>query len=204
MLGLVLGPGWVLGVGLVVLGVSVPMPPALLPELDAPPEVSDDVPDEDVPPEVPEDVPDDEAPPDVPDEESEGMPDEVPLLLPDEEPLAGFGAAVSPVDAPLVLAGPLLLLSELMPDVPLLPDPDPEPPPVMPAHAPSSIAHAMGNIHFVIEHSRKNEKAVRKRCAPGHCIRMPNVEAGGGGKVRCGAAAIEITQGRRAGRLACR
>ncbi len=42
MLGLVLGPGVVLGVGLVVLGVSVPMPPALPPEVPAP-----DVPDDD-------------------------------------------------------------------------------------------------------------------------------------------------------------
>ncbi len=156
VLGLVPGPGCVLGVGLVVLGVSVPIPPALEPEVDAPPEVPD------------EDVPDDEAPPDVPDEESEGMPDEVPLLLPEDGLFAGFGAAVSPVDAPLVFAGPLLLRSAPVPELPslLLPDPIPDPPPVMPAQAPSSIAHAMGNIHFVIEHSRKDEKAVRTRCAP--------------------------------------
>lgn len=37
MLGLVVGPGVVLGVGLVVLGVSVPVPPMLEPLLDAPP-----------------------------------------------------------------------------------------------------------------------------------------------------------------------
>ena len=36
MLGLVVGPGVVLGVGLVVLGVSVPMPPALPPSDEAP------------------------------------------------------------------------------------------------------------------------------------------------------------------------
>ncbi len=43
VLGLVLGPGVVLGVGLVVLGVSVPMPPAL-PPCDVPPS---DMPDDD-------------------------------------------------------------------------------------------------------------------------------------------------------------
>ncbi len=42
MLGLVPGPGVELGVGLVVLGVSVPMPPALLPDDDAPPDMPDD------------------------------------------------------------------------------------------------------------------------------------------------------------------
>jgi len=41
VLGLVLGPGVVLGVGLVVLGVSVPIPPALPPDVP-PPEVPDD------------------------------------------------------------------------------------------------------------------------------------------------------------------
>lgn len=88
------------GVGLVVLGVSVPVPPALEPELDAPPE--------------------------VPDEESEGMPDGVPLV-------SGGGV-------------------EEVPDVP--PELIPEPSPVMPVHAPNSIAQAMGNIHFVMKHSR--------------------------------------------------
>lgn len=124
VLGLVVGPGCVLGVGLVVLGVSVPMPPALEPDVDAPPDVSPGMPDDELP-EV-------DAPPEVPDEESEGMPDDVPLLL----PLAPDG-----VD-----------------DDPPLDEPLPEPPPVMPAHAPSSIAHAMGNIHFVIEHSRLDQK----------------------------------------------
>ncbi len=42
VLGLVPGPGVELGVGLVVLGVSVPMPPALLPDDDAPPDMPDD------------------------------------------------------------------------------------------------------------------------------------------------------------------
>lgn len=93
VLGLVLGPGEVLGVGLVVLGVSVPMPPA---------------------------------------DESEGMP-----------------------DVPLLEVVPELLVPEL----PLMPES--EPPPLMPAHAPSNIAQAIGNIHFVIDYSRKFRKAVR-------------------------------------------
>lgn len=147
MLGLVVGPGCVPGVGLVVLGVSVPVPPALEPDVDAPPEDSpgmpdDELPEVDAPPDVPEDdVPDDDVPPEVPEEESEGMPDEVPPVL---LPLELEGMVDELPDVPLV------------PEVPpeLLPDPLPEPPPVMPAHAPSSIAHAMGNIHFVIDHSR--------------------------------------------------
>ena len=76
MLGLVVGPGCVPGVGLVVLGVSVPVPPALEPEVDAPPDESlgipdDELPEVDAPPEVPDggvpedDVPDEDAPPDV-------------------------------------------------------------------------------------------------------------------------------------------
>lgn len=140
-----------------VLGVSVPMPPALEPEVDAPPEVSD------------EEVPDEDAPPDVPDEESDGMP-ELDDEVPDEEAPAGDCGCV--VDGSTGLLGLLDVVPvvgvveppELCPE--LLPDPIPDPPPVMPAQAPSSIAHAMGNIHFVIEHSRKDEKAVRTRCAP--------------------------------------
>ena len=72
VLGLVVGPGVVPGVGLVVLGVSVPVPPAA-PEL-IPDELLPDVPPPDVPPlgELPE---------------SEGMVEEpeleLPLLLPD-------------------------------------------------------------------------------------------------------------------------
>ena len=142
VLGLVVGPGCVPGVGLVVLGVSVPMPPALEPEVDAPPEDS---------PGMPEDeLPDVDAPPDVPEEESEGMPEEVPEDVPPVLlPLVseGMEEEVPPLDEPLV------------PDVPpeLVPEPLPEPPPVMPVHAPSSIAHAMGNIHFVIEDSRLDQ-----------------------------------------------
>ncbi len=156
MLGLVPGPGCVLGVGLVVLGVSVPMPPALEPEVDAPPEESD------------EDVPDDEAPPDVLDGESEGMlapEDEVPD---DDAPAGDCGCVVEGSTGLLGLLDVVPVVgvvdpAELCPELLV---PVPEPPPVMPAHAPSSIAHAMGNIHFVIEHSRKDEKAVRTRCAP--------------------------------------
>ncbi len=139
MLGLVDGPGLVLGVGLVVLGVSVPVPPMLAPPsellLDAPPEVLPGIPLE-VPLEVPPD-----------------MPPEAPLdSLPDAAP--EVSGAFMPPDMPE--------LPEV-PDVPSLPPPlDPElplvpasePPPVMPAHALNSIAQAIGNIHLVIEHSR--------------------------------------------------
>lgn len=166
MLGLVLGPGWVLGVGLVVLGVSVPMPPALEPEVEAPPDVSDEVPDVDAPDVPDEVVSEDEAPPEVPDEESEGMP-EPDEDEPDEDAPAGDCGCV--VDGSTGLLGLLDVVPvlgaappALCPELSLVPDP----PPVMPAHAPSNIAHAMGNIHFVIEHSRKDEKAVRTRCAP--------------------------------------
>lgn len=140
VLGLVLGPGEVLGVGLVVLGVSVPMPPAA-----ESPEVS----------------------PDMPELLSDGMSDDV---LPPEVDLDGSDGICSalPADAPDVLVP---LVSEGMPEVPpelvpaplvpeLLPMPESEPPPVMPAHAPSSIAQAIGNIHFVIDYSRKFQKTV--------------------------------------------
>ncbi len=162
MLGLVLGPGEVLGVGLVVLGVSVPMPPADDPE---------------------DEVPEDEVP-----DESEGMPEEVPdefwvpdPLLPTLDPSAGFVelTPVPPVDVPaLGFAGDVSRFPIF--DVPVIPAPElslvpellvPEPPPVMPAHAPSSIAQAIGNIHFVIDHSRKFQKPVRTRARSGrlHC-----------------------------------
>lgn len=155
VLGLVLGPGEVLGVGLVVLGVSVPMPPA-------------------------------DEPLDVPLDESEGML-EVPEVDPVLDPLEVSGRRVSTSDgllldsaagvvlsdAPLDAPPVLVLLSEGMPDVPLLevvpelpvpelsPMPESEPPPVMPAHAPSNSVQAIGNIHFVIDYSRKFRKAVR-------------------------------------------
>ncbi len=137
MLGLVPGPGWVLGVGLVVLGVSVPMPPAFEPGLAAPPDDSpgmpeDELPDDEAPPEDSGDV----EPVELPDAASEGIPDDEPLVL---LPRLPEGVVVE-------------LLPELMSE--LLPGPLPEPPPVMPVHAPSSTAHAMGNIHVVIEHSR--------------------------------------------------
>lgn len=152
MLGLVVGPGCVPGVGLVVLGVSVPVPPALEPEVDAPPDVSPGMPDDE--------LPDDEAPPEV-------------------SPFVPYAASPGSLEVPAGLEG-LLLLSDgivdevpppevpLVPDVPpeLIPEPLPELPPGMPAHALSSIAHAMGKIHFVIEHSRLDQKAVRTRCAP--------------------------------------
>jgi hypothetical protein len=137
VLGLVVGPGCVLGVGLVVLGVSVPMPPAFEPELDAPPE--------------------------VPDEESEGMPEEVPPVL---LPLLSEGVVGAFPDRPPVLIPELL----------------PEPSPVMPVHAPNSIAHTMGNNDFVMKHSRLDKKEARTRCAPENASRMQEVETTGGGK----------------------
>ncbi len=153
VLGLVPGPGEVLGVGLVVLGVSVPMPPSGEPEVpdeelpdEAPPDMSvllpDDVPDDELPLELPPEVPPDvplELPPDVP-LESEGTPDELPPV--DEPPL------FVPEGVPGLPVPP----AELVPELPSVPEP--ESPPVMPAHAPSSIAQAIGNIHFVINHSR--------------------------------------------------
>jgi hypothetical protein len=74
VLGLVDGPGFVLGVGLVVLGVSVPVPPMLEPLLDAPPELLE-------PPDVPEVPAEPVAPvlPDVPEvPELPDMPDGAP------------------------------------------------------------------------------------------------------------------------------
>jgi hypothetical protein len=160
VLGLVLGPGEVLGVGLVVLGVSVPMPPA--------------------------DEPEDE----VPDELSDGMPDEVPEdLLPPEEPVSGapgVGAwdgdsLIEPLLAPEDVDPPPPRSDdapELVPELPLMPEP--EPPPVMPVHAPSSITQAMGNIHFVISHSRKFQMAVRTVARTERtALLMQRVEAGG-------------------------
>lgn len=185
MLGLVLGPGEVLGVGLVVLGVSVPMPPADEPE--------------DEPPLVPE--------------ESDGMlevpelePVLDPVLDPELDPPDVSGRRVSTLDgleldsaAGVVLPEvpldevPLELvpLSEGIPDVPPLelvpeplvpelpPMPESEPPPVMPAHAPSSIAQAIGNIHFVIDHSRKFQKGTRHGARRWTALLMQRVEAGG-------------------------
>ncbi len=65
VLGLVVGPGFVIGVGLVVLGVSVPVPPMLEPPPDAPPALLGELMLPDVPevpveplvPEVPDGVP---------------------------------------------------------------------------------------------------------------------------------------------------
>lgn len=107
MLGLVVGPGVVLGVGLVVLGVSVPVPP----------------------------MPDDDPPADPPMD----PPVELPLPLSD-----GIEPVLLPELLPEVPGRPLLLVPEL------LPLPSPELPPVMPAHALSSTAQAIGIIHLII------------------------------------------------------
>ena len=150
MLGLVDGPGLVLGVGLVVLGVSVPVPPMLEPLLDVPPEELGELMLPDVP-EVPEELGELMLPdvPEVPDEPGELMLPDVPELpdVPDGMP-----------DVP----------PELLPELPLVPAP--EPPPVMPAHALNSTAQAIGNIHLFIEHSRKIDQSVRQR-VPGEASR---------------------------------
>ncbi len=136
MLGLVPGPGMVLGVGLVVLGVSVPMPPAA-PELD--PDDEDPEPDSGLMP--------DELPPD-----SEGMGD---APLPDEPPVEDPPDMPEPLpDCPPLSEG----IDELPPElVPLLPEPDLPmrgPPPVMPEHATISIAQATDINRLIIDHSR--------------------------------------------------
>ncbi len=168
MLGLVLGPGEVLGVGLVVLGVSVPMPPA--------------------------DEPEDELP--LVPEEPDGMLDPPDASGRRVSTLDGLlldsAAGVVLPDVPLEEVPPeLMLLSDGMPEVPLpelvpellVPElplmPEPEPPPVMPVHAPSSITQAMGNIHFVISHSRKFQMAVRTVARTERtALLMQRVEAG--------------------------
>ena len=95
-----------LGVGLVVPGLSVPVPP--IPE--------------------PEGAPEEDPPPvELPLAASEGM----------------------------VLALPLVPASELFSFA------SPELLPVVPAHALNSAAQTMGIIHLVINHSRKDKKAVR-------------------------------------------
>ncbi len=144
VLGLVDGPGLELGVGLVVLGVSVPVPPMLEPLLDAPPEEPGELMLPDVP-EVPEASGEPMLPdvPEVPEEPGELMLPEVPDDMPDVPP-------------------------GLLPELPLVPEP--EPPPVMPVHALSSNAQAIGNIHLFIEHSRKIDQSVRQR-VPGEASR---------------------------------
>lgn len=130
-----------LGVGLVVLGVSVPVPPAA-PELMP----------EELPDELPlgsagmDDEPELELPPiEEPLLEPEGMEllPEVPEELPPDERPPSEGIDELPPELPLL---PLLLepLPELLP----------EPPPVMPEHATMSIAQATDIIHLIIDHSR--------------------------------------------------
>lgn len=72
-----------------------------------------------------------------------------PLLEPDMPPL---DSVLEPEEPELPFSGMLLPLD--VPDLPVS-----EPPPVMPAHALSSIAHARGIIHFVINHSCKDKKS---------------------------------------------
>ena len=95
-------------------------------------------------------------------------------------------------------------MAVLPPDVPgllLVPAPElfsfisPEPPLVVPAQALNSMAQAMGIIHLVINHSRKDKKAVRTNNVPEDCMNMQSVEAGLIVKVRDTAGGIEFTQG---------
>ena len=132
VLGLVVGPGVVLGVGLVVAGVSVPVPPMPLPPMPLP-----------------------------------GVPGEYSLSLVPLAPPVGPPIEL-PVELPLPESeGMLLELPSEVPELPLVPAPEslsfppPEPPPVIPAHALSNTAQAIGIIHLVIKRSRKDKKAVR-------------------------------------------
>ena len=70
-------------------------------------------------------------------------------LVPLAPPLAPLVSDGMPLEPPDEVPVPL---GELPPELPL--GLEPEPPPVMPAQAPSSMAQAMGNIHLVINHSR--------------------------------------------------
>ncbi len=132
VLGLVDGPGFVPGVGLVVLGVSVPVPPMLEPLLDAPPELLGELMLPAVPevPEVPE-VPDVPDVPEVPAAPVEPMLPDVPEV-PDVPELP---------DMPELPDVP-----DDVPELPLLPEP--EPPPVMPAQALNSAAQAITTNHL--------------------------------------------------------
>lgn len=103
--------------------------------------------------EPPEELPEDESGGMVLDGSDGGIVLPAPLvpLAPDDEPplLAppdSDGMPLAPPDGVSVLAGEL---PPVMASEPPL-EPEPEPPPVMPAQAPSSTAHAMGNIHLVI------------------------------------------------------
>ena len=74
--------------------------------------------------------------------EAPPVPPEAPVPLAPLVPLESDGMPVDPPDELPVVGDELPLV------------PASEPPPVMPAQAPSSMAQAMGNIHLVIEHSR--------------------------------------------------
>lgn len=112
----VAGAGVVLGAGLVVPGISDPVPP--MPPMPEP----EGAPEEDPPP--------------------------VELPLPESEGIV----LVAPPEVPELL---------LVPDPELFSFASPELPPVVPAHALRSTAQARGIIHLVINHSRKDKKAVR-------------------------------------------
>ena len=86
--------------------------------------------------------------------------------------MLGVGLVVPGTSVPVPLMpepeGIVLVLPPEVPELPLVPAPElfsfasPELLPVVPAQALSSTAQAMGIIHLVINHSRKDKKAVRK------------------------------------------
>ena len=85
--------------------------------------------------------------------------------------MLGVGLVVPGTSVPVPLMpepeGIVLVLPPEVPELPLVPAPElfsfasPELLPVVPAQALSSTAQAMGIIHLVINHSRKDKKAVR-------------------------------------------
>lgn len=137
VLGLVVGPGELFGVGLVVAGVSVPVPPMLEPPM----------------------------PP-----------------LPIEEP---------PCDSVDFSDVPRDFSLEVPPEVPPVPE---LPLPDMPEHALSSIAHAIGIIHFIINRSCKDKVAVRTKGRTGGMHAYAFSRSGTAGEVRSNAAMVEATQ----------
>ena len=89
-------------------------------------------------------------------------------MPPMPEPEGAPEEAPPPVELPLPESeGVVLVLPPEVPELLLVPAPElfsftsPELPPVVPAQALSSTAQAMGIIHLVINHSRKDKKAVR-------------------------------------------
>ena len=97
-----------------------------------------------------------------------GISDPVPPMPPMPEPEGAPEEDPPPVELPLPESeGVVLVLPPEVPELLLVPAPElfscasSELPPVVPAQALSSTAQAMGIIHLVINHSRKDKKAAR-------------------------------------------